>query len=92
MIAPRTPAAVAALLLVAAASSWGESHQPFYIMGGIDYLRADERELTTKRGIHAGMGYISGESGIIGCSGVDLDWRHAAGHGNRIDSFSTCYS
>ncbi len=93
MTTTRSLIGVAALALSVATNVDAESHRPFYLMGGIDYLTADARELTTKRGIHAGFGYVSNESGIIGSSGVDLDWRHAANdHGNRIDSFSSCYS
>jgi hypothetical protein len=93
MTKPSFLLAAGAMLFASAPDLRAESHQPFYLMGGIDYLTADARALTTKRGIHAGFGYISNEAGMIGCSGVDIDWRHAENsNGNRIDSVSTCYS
>jgi hypothetical protein len=88
----RTWAMVCALNGSVAVAALAEDHQPFYLMGGVNYLNQDARELTTDRGIHAGMGYVSGTYGLIGNPGVDIDWRHAAEHGSRIDSISTCYS
>lgn len=75
--------------------SLGDSfaHQPFYLMGGIARLsHAGARELTSENGIHGGFGYVSGDQGVIGCAGIDLDWRHALGGSSRIDSVSTCYT
>ncbi len=69
------------------------AHQPFYVMGGLARLsHSESRQLTADNGIHGGFGYVSGDQGLIGSAGIDLDWRHTLGGSSRIDSVSTCYS
>jgi hypothetical protein len=83
---------LAAAVAFVGAPGAASDQQPIYILGGLDYLNASGRALTDGRGLYGGFGYISGDQGILGTAGIDLDWRHNERALNRIDSLAFSYS
>lgn len=83
------------LVLAATAAAQEGFHQPIHLVAGIDRRMSTARSITTDRGIHLGLAYVSGDPALVmqtGFAGVDIDWRHSARDSNRLDSVTLCYS
>jgi hypothetical protein len=79
------------LLFCGAAGAATTDRPPIYIAGGLDYLNEESRALTTDRGEHVALGWSDNVSAFFGIPSLDLDWGHAEGQGNSIDTFGLCY-
>jgi hypothetical protein len=80
------------LLLGSVAAAWAADRPPFYLAGGIGYLNAEARELTTSKPWHAAAGWGEAAQALLGAPSIDLDWTHAAGRGNSLDTAGVTYN
>lgn len=65
---------------------------PFYIDGGVARFDAKIREMTRDYPWTIGLGWGETESAIFGSPSLDLEWAHAAGRGNKFDSYGVTYN
>lgn len=79
------------LLFCGAASAATVDRPPIYIAAGLDYLNQESRALTTDRAEFVAVGWSDNVSALFGIPSLDLDWGHAAGQGNSIDTIGLCY-
>jgi hypothetical protein len=79
------------LLACATASADVGGRPPIYIAAGLDYLNEESRALTSDRAPHLALGWSDNTPAVFGIPSLDLDWGHAAGHGNSIDTVGLCY-
>jgi len=81
------------ILLMACATAGADAggRPPIYIAVGLDYLDQESRTLTGDRAPHLALGWSDNTPALFGIPSIDLDWGHAAGNGNSIDTIGLCY-
>ena len=80
------------VLAVLSLSLAAADRPPFYISGGVSEFDKDIRELTNRYPWTVGLGWGETETTLFGSPSLDLEWAHAAGQGNKFDSYGVTYN
>ncbi len=65
---------------------------PFYLAGGVSEFDKEIRDMTTRYPWTVGLGWGESEPALFGAPSIDLEWAHAAGRGNKFDSYGVTYN
>ena len=65
---------------------------PFYLDAGVARFDQQIRNMTRDYPWTIGLGWGESESVIFGSPSLDLEWAHAAGRGNKFDSYGVTYN
>lgn len=80
------------LLSVLSLSLAAADRPPFYLSGGVSEFDKTIRDMTNKYPWTVGLGWGEQESALFGSPSIDLEWAHAAGKGNKFDSYGVTYN
>lgn len=80
------------VLLVLALPAVAAERPPFYVAGGVSQFGTEIRNLTRDYPWTIGLGWGESESALFGSPSIDLEWTHAAGQGNKFDSYGVTYN
>jgi hypothetical protein len=83
---------VLTVLLFAIAGAAAADRPPFYVCGGFGTFDSEIRTLTNKFPWLVGIGWGEAERALFGSPSLDLEWIHAAGKGNKFDSWGITYN